>query len=37
MAVGFETRGGVGLIRLDRPPANSYDKGFIDELNAASG
>src|SRR5256885_3846302 len=27
--------GGVALIHLNRPPANSYDRGFIDDLNAA--
>src|SRR2546430_4650155 len=27
--------GGVGLIHLNRPAANSYDRGFIDDLNAA--
>src|SRR5439155_394041 len=27
--------GGVALIHLNRPPANSYDRGFIDELDAA--
>jgi len=26
---------GVAVIRFNRPPANSYDKGFLDELNAA--
>ncbi len=26
---------GVALIHLNRPPANSYDRGLIDELNAA--
>src|SRR6202045_1883779 len=26
---------GVALIHLNRPPANSYDRGFIDDLNAA--
>src|SRR5256884_810200 len=26
---------GVALIHLNRPPANSYDRGFIDELDAA--
>src|SRR5437879_11743637 len=26
---------GVALIHLNRPPANSYDKGFLDDLNAA--
>jgi enoyl-CoA hydratase/carnithine racemase len=28
-------RDGVALIHLNRPPANSYDKAFIDGLNAA--
>jgi len=28
-------QGGVALIHLNRPPANSYDRGFIDDLNAA--
>src|ERR1700737_1150658 len=26
---------GVALIHLNRPPANSYDRGFINDLNAA--
>src|SRR5260370_17960829 len=26
---------GVALIHLNRPPANSYDRQFIDDLNAA--
>ena len=26
---------GVALIHLNRPPANSYDRGFIDDMNAA--
>ena len=26
---------GVALIHLNRPPANSYDRNFIDDLNAA--
>ena len=26
---------GVALVRFNRPPANSYDRGFIDDLNAA--
>src|SRR6202158_3910523 len=26
---------GVALIHLNRPPANSYDRAFLDELNAA--
>jgi enoyl-CoA hydratase/carnithine racemase len=28
-------RDGVALIHLNRPPANSYDRAFLDELNAA--
>src|SRR5229473_8337722 len=28
-------QGGVGLLHLHRPPANSYDRQFIDDLNAA--
>src|SRR5256712_3094531 len=28
-------QGGVALIHLNRPPANSYDRHFIDDLNAA--
>lgn len=27
--------GGVGFITLDRPPANSYDLAFVEELGAA--
>jgi enoyl-CoA hydratase/carnithine racemase len=26
---------GVALIHLNRPPANSYNRGFLDQLNAA--
>jgi enoyl-CoA hydratase/carnithine racemase len=26
---------GVAVIHINRPPANSYDRGFIDNLNAA--
>src|SRR5260370_69069 len=26
---------GVALIHLNRPPANSYDRQFMDDLNAA--
>lgn len=29
MAVDFSRDGGVGLLTLDRPPANSYDSGFV--------
>jgi enoyl-CoA hydratase/carnithine racemase len=32
MPVRFEKQGGVGIIVLDRPPANSYDYGFLREL-----
>ncbi len=35
MAVRLETQGAIGHIVLDRPPANSYDKAFMDELDAA--
>src|SRR5438034_1124421 len=28
-------QGGVALIHFNRPPANSYDRQFIDDLNAA--
>src|SRR4051794_7356272 len=35
MAVSFSPEGGVGYITLDKPPANSYDKDFMDELGAA--
>jgi enoyl-CoA hydratase/carnithine racemase len=28
-------RDGVALVHLNRPPANSYDRGFLDDLNAA--
>jgi len=33
--VRFERQDSVGHIVLDRPPANSYDKAFLDELSAA--
>jgi enoyl-CoA hydratase/carnithine racemase len=35
MAVSYAREGGVGTITLDRPPANSYEAGFIDELGEA--
>src|SRR3954464_8894134 len=35
MAVTYSPEGGVGYITLDKPPANSYDKDFMDELGAA--
>src|SRR5438445_1141069 len=28
-------RDGVALVHLNRPPANSYDRAFLDDLNAA--
>ena len=33
--VRFEKQESVGHIVLDRPPANSYDKAFLDDLSAA--
>ena len=35
MAVSYEPDGAIGYITLDKPPANSYDKDFMDELGAA--
>jgi enoyl-CoA hydratase/carnithine racemase len=35
MAVRLEKQDFIGHIVLDRPPANSYDKGFMEELDAA--
>ena len=35
MAVRFEKQESIGHVVLDRPPANSYDKAFMDELDAA--
>ncbi len=35
MAVSFSAEGGVGSITLDKPPANSYDRAFMEELSAA--
>jgi enoyl-CoA hydratase/carnithine racemase len=37
MAVTAEVRDRVGWISLDRPPANSYDAGFREELDQAIG
>jgi len=37
MAVTAEVRDRVGWITLDRPPANSYDAGFLEELDQALG
>jgi enoyl-CoA hydratase/carnithine racemase len=35
MAVSFSADDGIGVITLDKPPANSYDLAFIEELAAA--
>jgi enoyl-CoA hydratase/carnithine racemase len=35
MAVSFSADEGIGVITLDRPPANSYDLAFIEELAEA--
>ena len=37
MAVTAVVANGIGRITLDRPPANSYDPAFLDELDAAIG
>lgn len=35
MAVRLEKQDAIGHIVLDRPPANSYDRGFMEELDVA--
>jgi enoyl-CoA hydratase/carnithine racemase len=35
MAVSFSAEAGVGTITLDKPPANSYDLDYVQELGAA--
>lgn len=35
MAVAFAAEGAIGYITLDKPPANSYDRGFMEEMAAA--
>jgi enoyl-CoA hydratase/carnithine racemase len=35
MTVRLDKEGAVGVIVLDRPPANSYDYGFLKELGSA--
>jgi enoyl-CoA hydratase/carnithine racemase len=35
MAVSFSSEDGIGVVTLDKPPANSYDLPFIEELGAA--
>ena len=37
MAVTAEVKDRVGWITLDRPPANNYDAGFLEELDQAIG
>ncbi len=35
MGVRFEKQDSIGHIVLDRPPANTYDRGFMEELDGA--
>jgi enoyl-CoA hydratase/carnithine racemase len=35
MAVTFSADAGIGTITLDKPPANSYDLGYVQELGDA--
>jgi enoyl-CoA hydratase/carnithine racemase len=35
MAVSYHAEEPIGFITLDKPPANSYDKAFMEELGAA--
>jgi enoyl-CoA hydratase/carnithine racemase len=35
MAVSFSTDAGIGTITLDKPPANSYDLEYVQELGEA--
>ena len=37
MSVTASVEDGVGWITLDRPPANSYDPAFLEELDEAIG
>jgi enoyl-CoA hydratase/carnithine racemase len=37
MAVTAEVKDRVGWITMDRPPANSYDPGFLEELDRCVG
>lgn len=34
-AVTFSADGGVGILTIDKPPANSYDMAYIQDLDAA--
>jgi len=36
MAVRLEKQDSIGFVVLDRPPANSYDRAFMEELGAAA-
>jgi enoyl-CoA hydratase/carnithine racemase len=36
MAVRLEKQDSIGYVVLDRPPANSYDRAFMEELGAAA-
>jgi enoyl-CoA hydratase/carnithine racemase len=36
MAVRLEKQDAIGYVVLDRPPANSYDRAFMEELGAAA-
>jgi enoyl-CoA hydratase/carnithine racemase len=35
MAVSYSRDASIGFITLDKPPANSYDRDFVEELGAA--
>jgi enoyl-CoA hydratase/carnithine racemase len=35
VAASFSADGAVGYITLDKPPANSYDRAFMEELSSA--
>jgi enoyl-CoA hydratase/carnithine racemase len=35
MAVSYSAEDGIGFVTLDNPPANSYDKAFMEELGEA--
>jgi enoyl-CoA hydratase/carnithine racemase len=35
VAVSYAVEGAVGYITLDKPPANSYDRAFMEEMSAA--
>src|ERR671918_452124 len=37
MSVTASVEDGIGWIALDRPPANSYDPAFLEELDGAIG